>query len=313
MNEIDNIFWVEKYRPIKIEDCILPKRLKSTFEGIRDKQQMINMLLSGSSGTGKTTLAKALCKELDVDWIVINASAHNGIDMIRNTIVDFASTISLGGNGKCVILDEADNLTLDAQKAFRSYIEEFSSNCNFILTCNYPNKLIDAIHSRCMNIEISVKKEEKAQLAMNFFKRVTYILDKEHIEYDNKVVSELIKHYFPDFRRVINELQRYSMTGVIDTGILANIKKTDLNTLIEAIKAKNFVNARQWVADNVDNGVDLIFGKLYTTMYDQLEPSCIGQIIYTLNEYQFKNHFVVDRSLNLTSLIIELFNQCKFK
>lgn len=307
--------WVEKYRPKKIDDCVLPEDLKKIFTDIRDSGEMPNMLLSGPAGTGKTTIAKALCDEMKMDWIIINASDENGIDVVRTKIRNFASTVSLGeASHKVVILDEADYLNANsAQPALRNFIEEFSKTCSFIMTCNFPNRIIDPLHSRCMGVEFNIPKAEKQKILANLFKRVCAILDNEGVGYDKKAVATLCMKHFPDNRRVINELQKYGKRGTIDEGVLESLKDADMATLMDALKAKNFKVVRQWVSDNADVDTSLIYRKVYDNLYERLEPNSIPEIILVLAEYQKWDSFVADSELHLTAMFVEILSSASFK
>jgi DNA polymerase III delta prime subunit len=306
--------WVEKYRPQKIKDCILPKHIKSTFEDIVKGGDLHNMLLTGSAGLGKTTVAKALCNELELDYLLINGSEESGIDTLRNKIKQFASSVSLQGGYKVVILDEADYLNAQStQPALRGFIEEFSSNCRFILTCNFKNRIIDPLHSRCTTIEFNVSKKDSAALCGQFLNRVGNILEDENITYDKKVVAELIMKHMPDWRKVLNELQRYSSSGVIDTGILVSLSEVSLNDLMIHLKEKNFKAMRQWVANNIDSEPAAIYRKIYDNMSDYIEPSSIPQLVLILADYQYKNSFVADHELNTVACLTEIMAGVQFK
>lgn len=321
--------WVEKYRPKTIEECVLPTHIKTTFTDIFKSGEMPNMILAGSAGTGKTTVAKALCEMMGMDWLIINASDENGIDVVRTKIRNFASTVSLGDAGhKVVILDEADYLNPNStQPALRNFIEEFSSNCSFILTCNFPNRIIDPLHSRCMVVEFSIPKDEKKRMAAELFKRLCSILDIETyktfdeegneiqapITYDKKVIAELVMKFFPDNRRVIGELQKYARSGVIDEGILSSIKDADFDALIRSLKEKNFKNVRQWVADNSDVDTSLIYRKVYDNIQPHLQPNSVPEVILILAEYQKWNSSVADAELHLTAMFVEILSSAQFK
>ena len=283
--------FVEKYRPQTIEDCILPEGLKETFQKIVDKGELPNMMFTGSAGVGKTTVARALCNELDLDYMLINGSEDGNIDTLRGKIKQFASTISLQGGQKVVILDEADYLNPQStQPALRGFIEEFSSNCRFILTCNFKNRIIDPLHSRCSIYEFNLGN--KAEMAQKFMARLQFILDSEHIIYDNAVIAELIMKYIPDWRRVINECQRYGMSGHIDTGILVTLSETSIAGLMEDLKTKNFKKMRKWVTDNIDVESAKLFRLIYDNMSDYVEPSSIPQLVLILADYSYKDSFV---------------------
>ena len=304
--------FVEKYRPQTIEDCILPKDLKETFQKIVDKGELPNMMFTGSAGVGKTTVARALCNELDIDYMMINGSEDGNIDTLRGKIKQFASTVSLQGGQKVVILDEADYLNPQStQPALRGFIEEFSSNCRFILTCNFKNRIIDPLHSRCSIYEFNLGN--KAEMAQAFMARLQFILDSEHIIYDNAVIAELIMKYIPDWRRVINECQRYGMSGHIDTGILVTLSETSIKGLMEDLKAKNFKKMRKWVTDNIDVESSKLFRMIYDNMTDYVEPQSIPQVVLILADYSYKDSFVADHELNVVACMTEIMSSIKFK
>jgi DNA polymerase III delta prime subunit len=305
---------VEKYRPATIDDCILPVSLKETFKDIVGSGECQNLLLTGGAGCGKTSVARALCNELDADNILINCSEDGNIDTLRTKIRTFASTVSISGNKKIVILDEFDYSNANSiQPALRGAIEEFADNCRFIITCNYKNRIISPIHSRCTNIEFTIPSEEKPALAGQFMQRVKTILDKEGIPYEDKILAQLITKYFPDFRRVLNELQRYSVAGIIDVGILSQIGEVQVKELAVAMKGKNFTEARKWVVSNRDNSQTELFRKIYDGLHDYVAPSSIPQAILILADYQHKAAFVADQEINLTACIVELMMECEFK
>ena len=304
--------FVEKYRPKTIEDCILPSGLKETFQKIVDKGEIPNMMFTGSAGVGKTTVARALCNELDLDYMLINGSEDGNIDTLRGKIKQFASTISLQGGQKVVILDEADYLNPSStQPALRGFIEEFSSNCRFILTCNFKNRIIDPLHSRCSIYEFNLGN--KAEMAQKFMARLQFILDSEHIIYDNAVIAELIMKYIPDWRRVINECQRYGMSGHIDTGILVTLSETSIAGLMDDLKTKNFKKMRKWVTDNIDVESAKLFRLIYDNMSDYVEPSSIPQLVLILADYSYKDSFVADHELNVVACMTEIMSSIKFK
>ena len=306
--------FVEKYRPQTISECILPESIKTTFQQMVDAGEAQNLLLSGSAGCGKTTIAKALCNELDTDYIMINCSEDGNIDTLRTKIRNFASTVSITGGKKIVILDEFDYSNAQStQPALRGFIEEFSDNCRFILTCNFKNRIIEPLHSRCTNINFSVPKKEKPKLASQFMGRVKYVLDEEGITYEEKVLAELIMKHFPDFRRVLNELQRYSVGGVIDTGILSQIGEIHIKDLVSFMKSKDFTSARKWAVENLDNSPTELFRKIYDGLHDAVTSSSIPQAILVLAEYQYKSAFVADQEINLVACIVELMMGCEFK
>ena len=310
----NNYLWVEKYRPQKIDDCILPAELKKVFKEFIASGQLPNFLFSGGAGVGKTTVAKALCNEIGAEYLFINGSEESGIDTLRTKIKGFASTISLTDSKKVVIIDEADYLNPNStQPALRAFIEEFSGNCRFIFTCNYKNKIIEPLHSRCAVVDFKIEKADVAETMAGIFKRMLDILKTEGIEYDSKAVSELVVKYFPDFRRILNELQRYSVSGKIDSGILVNLTEESFKELIKNLKAKNFTEVRKWVAKNGDSEVINIFRQLYDTASSNLEVQSIPQLVLILADYQYKAAFVADAELNLMAALTEIMAQCKFK
>ena len=310
----NEFLWVEKYRPKTIDDCVLPAQIKTTFKQIVEKGELHNMLLTGTAGLGKTTVAKALCNELDLDYLLINGSEESGIDTLRNKIKQFASSISLQGGYKVVILDEADYLNPQStQPALRGFIEEFSANCRFILTCNFKNRIIQPLHSRCSVIEFNIPKKDSERLCSVMMARLMLILNDEGIKYDSKVLAELIMKYMPDWRRVINELQRYSTSGVIDSGILVSISDISIEELMSSLKIKDFKKMRQWVANNIDSDPASLFRKLYDNMNEYVSPESIPQMVLILADYQYKNSFVTDHELNLVACCTELMAGVKFK
>jgi DNA polymerase III delta prime subunit len=311
----DQFLWVEKYRPQTIDECILPDSIKTTFKQYIHKGELPTFLFSGTAGVGKTTVAKALCNEVGADWIMINGSDEGRqIDVLRNKIKNFASTVSLTDARKVVIIDEADYMNAESvQPALRSFIEEFSSNCRFIFTCNFKHRIIEPLRSRCQNIEFKIDSKEKQHVAANFFKRVTQILQKEEIEFDPKVVAELITKHFPDYRRILNELQRYSVTGKIDSGIFVNLSQESYKELVKVLKDKNFTDVRKWVAKNADADTPVLFKELYDNASEYLEPSSIPNLILILADYQYKSAFVADHELNIMAALTEVMVQCKFK
>ena len=309
-----DFLWVEQYRPKTIDDCILPDSLKTLFKSFIKKGELSNMLFSGTPGIGKTTVAKALCEEMNCDWIMINGSEEGGIDVLRNKIKNFASTVSLSGGKKVVILDEADYLNPQStQPAMRGFVEEFHKNCRFILTCNFKNRIIEPLHSRFSNIEFKVNPKDKPKLASRLFERAVYILKEQNVSYEDKVLVELITKHFPDFRKLINELQRYSVSGSIDAGILVNVSDENLKTLITHLKNKEFSDMRKWVVNNLDNDPVKIFRKIYDTLYTNLEPSTIPHAVLIIADYQYKSAFVADQEINLVACLTELMSQGKFK
>lgn len=309
---MEHLLFTEKYRPKTIADCILPDRLKTPFQEYVNQNNIPNLLLSGGAGVGKTTVAKAMCEEIGCDYMVINGSDENGVDVVRYKITNYASSMSLSGGRKVIIIDEADYLSPNAQAAFRNAIEEFASNCSFIFTCNYKNKLIDPLHSRCAVVDFTLKNNEKTQMAGQFFKRIQSILQSEKIEYDDKVIVELIKKHFPDFRRVINELQRYSQFGKIDGGILSHIVEVSLGDIIKYIKDKDFGAIRKWVASN-DIDATTFFRKIYDNLYDVLKPQSIPQAVIILADYQYKQAFVADTEINTLACLTEIMVSCEFQ
>jgi|TARA_Y100001937_G_C7078240_1_gene311643 DNA polymerase III delta prime subunit len=311
---VNEFLWVEKYRPKTIDDCVLPAHIKTTFKQIVNGGELHNMLLTGTAGLGKTTVAKALCNELDLDYLLINGSEESGIDTLRNKIKQFASSVSLQGGYKVVILDEADYLNPQStQPALRGFIEEFSGNCRFILTCNFKNRIIEPLHSRCSVVEFNIPKKESERLCSVMMARLMLILDDEGIKYETKVLAELIMKYMPDWRRVINELQRYSTSGVIDSGILVSLSDISVNELMSSLKIKDFKKMRQWVADNIDSDPASLFRKLYDNMNEYVVPESIPQMVLILADYQYKNSFVSDHELNLVACCTELMAGVKFK
>jgi len=312
----DEFLWVEKYRPRTIEECILPDNIKQTFLDFLDKGEVPNLLLAGPAGCGKTTVAKALCNELGVDYYVINGSDEGRfLDTVRNNAKNFASTVSLQGSGKpkIIIIDEADNTTSDVQLLLRAFTEEFSGNCRFIFTCNYKNKIIEPLHSRCAVVEFSIGGKQKPVIAAQFFKRIQTILDQESIEFDNKVLVELINKHFPDWRRVLNEIQRYSSGGAIDAGILATFSDVKVNNLIQNLKQKNFPEVRKWVVDNLDNDSGVLLRRIYDALYTSLANSSIPAAVLIIAKYQYQIAFVADQEINLLACLTEIMVECEFK
>jgi DNA polymerase III delta prime subunit len=303
----DEFLWTQLYRPRKIEDCILPKSLKDTFQEFVKQGNVPNLLLCGTQGTGKTTVARALCEELGFDVLEINGSMNGGIDTLRNEIKNFASTISFSGSRKAVILDEADYLNAQStQPALRNFMEEFSKNCAFILTCNFKNRIIEPLHSRCSVIEFKIPQKEKQSLAAQFYKRVLHILKEENIEFEPAVVAQLITTHFPDWRRVLNELQRYSATGKIDTGILTNLKDESFKVLIDALKERNFNSMRKWVGENSDTEPSAFFRKFYDSAHNYMTAKSIPPLVLLLAKYQYQAAFVADQEINTSAFLTEI-------
>jgi DNA polymerase III delta prime subunit len=311
----DQFLWVEKYRPQKIDDCVLPQALKDTFKQYITQGELPSFLFSGTAGVGKTTVAKALCNEIGAEYILVNGSDEGrSIDVLRTTIKGFASTVSLTDAKKVVIVDEADYMNAQSvQPALRSFIEEFSGNCRFIFTCNFKNRIIEPLHSRCAVIEFKIDSKDKQEIAATFFKRAVSILKQENIEFDPKVVAELITKHFPDYRRILNELQRYSVSGKIDSGILLNMSEESFKDLVKLLKDKNFTEVRKWVAKQTDADTTSLFRELYDTASANMDPNSIPQLVLTLADYQYKAAFVADHELNIMAALTEVMANCKFK
>ena len=313
---MSDFIWVEKYRPQTIEDCILPQSTKKTFKDFLDKGEIPNMLLAGPPGIGKTTVAKALCNELEVDFYVINGSDEGRfLDTVRNNARNFASTVSLTATAKhkVIIIDEADNTTNDVQLLLRAFTEEFSSNCRFVLTCNFKNRIIEPLHSRCACVDFSTNRKDRPKLAEQFFKRIQEILGAEGVEYDHKVLVGLINKHFPDWRRVLNELQRYSSSGKIDSGILASFSDVKVDELIKNLKQKNFKEVRKWVVNNLDNDSGVLLRRIYDSLYDSLVPGSIPAAVLVIAKYQYQVAFVADQEINMLACLTEIMVECEFR
>ena len=312
----DEFLWVEKYRPKKIEDCILPAGIKDTFQQFVNRGEIPNLLLAGPAGCGKTTVAKALCHELGVDFYVINGSDEGRfLDTVRNNAKNFASTVSLSSEAKhkVIIIDEADNTTNDVQLLLRASIEEFANNCRFIFTCNYRNKIISPLHSRCAVVDFSIKGKEKQEIAASFFERLNYILDIERIESDKKVLAQLIKKHFPDWRRVLNECQRYAVSGKIDTGILATFSDVKTDDLFKNLKEKNFPEVRKWCVNNLDNDPTVLLRHIYNGCYGSLDGPGVAAAVLIIAKYQYQSAFVADQEINMLACLTEIMVECNFK
>ena len=313
---MSDFIWVEKYRPKTIDECILPENIKKTFRDFLNKGEIPNMLLAGPPGVGKTTVAKALCNELGVDYYVINGSDEGRfLDTVRNNAKNFASTVSLASEAKhkVIIIDEADNTGNDVQLLLRAFIEEFAGNCRFIFTCNYKNKILAPLHSRCAVVEFSVKGKEKQTIAAEFFKRLIFILDQEKIDADKKVLVQLVNKHFPDWRRILNECQRYSVGGKIDSGILAAFSDIAVSDLIKNLKGKNFPEVRRWVVSNLDNDSSVLLRRIYDQLYDSLVPNTIPAAVLIIAKYQYQIAFVADQEINLLAALTEIMVECEFK
>lgn len=310
---LKEFLWTEVYRPQTIEDTILPTNLKQTFQQFVDQGNIPNLLLAGSAGCGKTTVARAMLEQLGCDYIIINGSMNGNIDTLRNEIKMFASSVSLSGGRKYVILDEADYLNPNStQPALRNFMEEFSKNCGFILTCNFKNRIIEPLHSRCSVVDFKITKQELPELAKQFMKRIVSILNKENVEYDKQVVAQVIKKHFPDWRRVINELQRYSATGKIDSGIFVDLQQTSIKTLIAFMKDKDYTSLRKWVAENSDSDSSTIFRALYDNCSQYVAKQSIPQLVLCIAKYQYQAAFVADAEINLVACLTEIMVECKF-
>jgi DNA polymerase III delta prime subunit len=309
---MEHLLWTERYRPQAISDCILPDRLKEVFQEYVNQKQIPNLLLTGGAGVGKTTIAKAMCNEIGCDYMILNGSDENGVDTIRVKIKNYASSMSFSGGRKVIILDEADYLTPNAQAILRNAIEEYAVNCSFIFTCNFKSRIIEPLHSRCAVIDFRLQNGEKTKMASAFFKRITHILNTEKVEYDEKVIAELIKKHFPDFRRAINELQRYSQLGKIDVGILSQIGDISISQIIKHLKEKDFTSVRKWAA-TTDVDSTTFFRKLYDALYDIAKPQSIPQAVIIIADYQYKQAFVADQEINLVACLTELMANVEFK
>ena len=311
---METFLWVEKYRPTTIDACILPNSLKESFSEFVKDGHIPNLILSGGPGVGKTTVAKAMVEEIGATWMMINGSEESGIDVLRTKIKNFASTVSLEGGRKYIILDEADYLNPQStQPALRGFMEEFHKNCGFILTCNYKNRLIEPLHSRCSVVDFIIPKSDKPKLASDFFSRVQTILKDENVKFDQKAVAELLNKYFPDWRRVLNELQRYSASGQIDAGILVNLSEVNINELMESLKNQEFTNVRKWIVQNLDNDPVRIYRLIYDSLYDFVDDSTIPHAVVFIGDYSYKSAFVADQEINLLACLTEMMAQCKFK
>ena len=309
---MEHLLWTERYRPQAISDCILPDRLKEVFQEYVNQKQIPNLLLTGGAGVGKTTIAKAMCNEIGCDYMILNGSDENGVDTIRVKIKNYASAMSFSGGRKVIILDEADYLTPNAQAILRNAIEEYAVNCSFIFTCNFKSRIIEPLHSRCAVIDFRLQNGEKTKMASAFFKRITHILNTEKVEYDEKVIAELIKKHFPDFRRAINELQRYSQLGKIDVGILSQIGDISISQIVKHLKEKDFTSVRKWAA-TTDIDSTTFFRKLYDALYDIAKPQSIPQAVIIIADYQYKQAFVADQEINLVACLTELMANVEFK
>jgi len=308
----EQFLWTEKYRPQTINDIILQKELKGHFQQFVTQENIPNLLLTGSAGVGKTTVAKAMLSEIGADYMLINGSLNRGIDAVRNEIAGFASTVSFAGGRKYVIIDEADNLTPDAQKSLRSFMEEFAKNCGFILTCNYKNKIIPALHSRCSVIDFTISKKEATKLAGQFFKRTCEILENENVTFDNKVVASLIQKYYPDWRRALNELQRYASFGVIDSGILVSTN-TDISSLVRLMKEKDYTSARHWVKENINSDPSQLMRDFYDASLIVVPSQDVPLLVMLVAKYQFQSAFSADPEVNVMAFLAEVMVNIEFK
>lgn len=308
----NQFLWVESYRPKTVEECVLPERLKLPFKEYVKAKEIPNLMLTGSAGVGKTTVAKALCEEIGCDYIILNGSSKFGVDMVHNTVSEYASSISLNGQRKVIIVDEADGMTAQAQQAFRASIEKFSLNCTFIFTCNYKEKIIEPIHSRCAVVDFRLTKDEKSKMAGLFYKRVQEILKLENVDANEKVVAEVVKKFFPDFRRTLNELQRYSKLGKIDVGILSNLSDESISEVIGYLKEKNFGGFKKWIF-NSDYDSDSLYRKLFDAMYEQVEPKYVPLLVTIIADYMYKKAFVADTQLNDLAMLSQILVDVEFK
>jgi len=313
---MNKFLWVEKYRPSIVEDCILPESIKNVFRGFLDQGELPNLLLAGSAGVGKTTVAKALCEEIGASYIVINGSDEGRfLDTVRNRVRQFATTVSLtsGASHKVVIIDEADNTTNDVQLSLRTAVEEFHSNCRFIFTCNFPNKIIEPLHSRCTVVDFKISNDQAVQLQGEFFTRLKSILTHECVEYEDKVLAKLVKRYYPDWRRLINECQRYAATGSISSAILADVADINLDSLLSSLKNKEFMVVRKWVVDNINNEPSIVMRKIYDACYQNLKGSSIPEAVLIIAKYLRDIEHVPDQEINLLACLTEIMMSCEFK
>ena len=313
---MSDFIWVEKYRPKTIEECILPSSIKKTFTEFLNRGEIPNMLLSGPPGIGKTTVAKALCNELGVDFYLINGSDEGRfLDTVRNNAKNFASTVSLSSTAKhkVIIIDEADNTGNDVQLLLRAFIEEFANNCRFIFTCNYKNKILEPLHSRCAVVDFSINGKEKEELMLLFFKRLKSILDTEGVQNEPKVLAKLISKHFPDWRRVLNECQRYSVSGKIDSGILVTFSDVAVNDVVKNLKDKNFPEVRKWVNSNLDNDSNVLLRRVYDSLTEFLDGPSIAAAVLIVAKYQYQSAFVADQEINLLAALTEIMVECEFK
>lgn len=308
--------WVEEYRPHTIGDCILPVNIKKSFEGFVSQKEIPNLLLCGSAGVGKTTVAKAVCDEIGASYIVINGSDEGRfLDTVRNRVRQFATTVSLtsGAAHKVVIIDEADNTSTDVQLALRAAVEEFHSNCRFIFTCNFPNKIIEPLHSRCTVIDFKIKSDEAQKLQVKFFRRLKYILDRQEVKYEDKVLVKIIGRYYPDWRRLLNECQRFAVSGEISSAILVDVADVTIDDLVRSLKHKEFTNVKKWVVENIDNDPNIIIRRMYDVLYDNLKPVSIPEAVLIIAKYQYQISFVADQEINLLACLTEIMMSCEFK